>query len=155
MQPVPRKGLLSPEECLAVLKECPVACLATLGPDGEPCVTPVHFAAADGVLYVHGGKEASRHRNVARDPRVSLSAYLGGALCHADGPCDTMTFYRSVSVTGTARMVTDSAGRSAALDALVLKYTPRHAGKPYPEDALEITAVMAVVPSSVTGKSFS
>ncbi|MEM8746285.1 MAG: PPOX class F420-dependent oxidoreductase [Actinomycetota bacterium] len=52
------------------------AVLVTIAPDGSPSSTPVWFLAdvADGdVLWVSTRTGAAKHRNVERDPRVSLS----------------------------------------------------------------------------------
>ncbi|MDR1035549.1 MAG: pyridoxamine 5'-phosphate oxidase family protein [Deltaproteobacteria bacterium] len=148
---LPRRPL-SPEDCLEVLRKASVCSLATCGEDGAPYVTPLNFALAGNVIYVHGSREGTRNDNIAADPRVSLCAFTGGDIRTGDEPCSTGTLFSSVVVTGTARIVGDPAERAAALDALVAKYVPQHSGKPMPERNVAATGVIAVDIVTVTGR---
>jgi PPOX class probable F420-dependent enzyme len=61
-----------------ILDRHPVACLATLNPDGRPHVVPIVFARVGAMIWsaVDGKSKSSgmlaRVRNIRRDPRVSL-----------------------------------------------------------------------------------
>lgn len=49
-----------------------VAVLATLGPDGEPVLTPIWYLYRDGLLFMRTGQESVKARNAGRDPRVTV-----------------------------------------------------------------------------------
>jgi nitroimidazol reductase NimA-like FMN-containing flavoprotein (pyridoxamine 5'-phosphate oxidase superfamily) len=143
---------MSREDCMEVLLESRECAFATVGEDGAPYVTTLNFAVAGTVIYVHGAREGTRNRNIMRDPRVSLCAFTGGEIGRGEGPCNTGTRFSSVVVSGKARIVEDDAERSLALDALVAKYAPEHAGKPMPVKAAAATGVVAVEPAAMTGR---
>jgi PPOX class probable F420-dependent enzyme len=67
--------------------------LATLNPDGSPHVTAVGAQWHDGTWWFETGPGTRKGRNVARDPRCSLSVATGGA---------------DITVQGDARRVTDA-----------------------------------------------
>ncbi|MDR1314019.1 MAG: pyridoxamine 5'-phosphate oxidase family protein, partial [Deltaproteobacteria bacterium] len=66
--PEPRtpKRKLSQEDSLEVLNESQVCFVATVGEDGAPYATPMNYAVADGVIYLHGAKEGTRNANILR-----------------------------------------------------------------------------------------
>ena len=70
-------------------------------------------------------------------------------------PCDTNTAYESVIIIGHATVVEDPAVKTAALDAVVAKYTPQHAGAAYPANMLKMTAVVEITISEITGKYYA
>jgi len=51
--------------------------LATVTPDGDPHVAPVHADWSDGLLYVMAGTDARKIRNIAVNPSVSLHYQVG------------------------------------------------------------------------------
>ena len=69
-------------------------------------------------------------------------------------PCGTNTCYQSVILVGTARELNDDAAKSAALAAIVAKYTPELADKPLPEQSVAKTAVIELTPTAITGKYY-
>ncbi|MEE8384656.1 MAG: TIGR03618 family F420-dependent PPOX class oxidoreductase, partial [Dehalococcoidia bacterium] len=83
-------GRMSRAEWERFLAERRVAVLATLGPDGEPVLTPIWYLYRDGLLYMRTGRESVKARNVGRDPRVTVCVQ------------DERPPYRSVSVHGRA-----------------------------------------------------
>ncbi len=72
--------------------------LATLRPDGWPQATTVGFVAEGCVLYFGCGAKSQKARNLARDPRVSLTVNL---------PYKTWSDIRGASMGGKASRVTD------------------------------------------------
>jgi PPOX class probable F420-dependent enzyme len=49
-----------------------VAVLATVGPSGEPQAVPVWYFSEDDTFLINTDRGSQKHRNVERDPRVSL-----------------------------------------------------------------------------------
>ncbi|MDR1039102.1 MAG: pyridoxamine 5'-phosphate oxidase family protein [Deltaproteobacteria bacterium] len=146
------KRRLTEADTMAVLDESMVAALSTIGEDGAPYATPVHYATSGRIAYVHGSLEGTRNENIRRDPRVSLTAWMVVEIVQGDKPCRTGTAFKSIVATGRARIVTDAVERRVALDALVAKYSPQHVGRGYPEDILGKTGIVAVEIVTLTGK---
>jgi PPOX class probable F420-dependent enzyme len=101
----------------AMLAATNLAHLATVLPDGAPHVVPVWVGLddADRIVFLTGPASV-KGRNIARDPRVSLS------LTPSDQP-NTMLHVR-----GRVTDIRDDADGWAIIDALAEKYI----GAPYP-----------------------
>lgn len=146
---------LSPEQITHLLDTELVGRLATIGADGCPYVTPVHFAVMDGTVYIHGLAAGEKLHNIRRDPQVGFEVdRMLSLIHHPDLPCDTNTEYESVIIRGRASVVQDTAVVTRVLDAIVAKYTPQHTGKGYPPNMLKMTAVIAVDVTACTGKFY-
>ena len=138
-----------------LLETALVGRLATVGDDGYPYVTPVHFVFLQGKIYIHGLAVGEKLRNIAANPRVGFEVEKMISLIHdAENPCDTNTEYESVIIRGSAALQDDPAVKTTVLDAVVRKYTPQHAGKPYPPNMLKMTGVIELVIQSCTGKYY-
>jgi len=85
-----------------------VAFLATIDPDGLPQVTPVWVNVEDGRIAVNTAEGRVKHRNMQRDPRVTLALHA---------PEDV---YDWVSIQGRVTMTTE--GGDAHIDRLAKKY---------------------------------
>jgi PPOX class probable F420-dependent enzyme len=127
------------------LAERRVAVLATLGPEGEPVLTPIWYLYRDGLLYMRTGRESVKARNVGRDPRVTLCVQ------------DERPPYRSVSVHGRASVEVEEEGLSAVISR---RYLGAVAGEAYlrmareaGEQSAEVTLVMR--PERVLTQDFS
>ena len=91
-----------PESHIDILQSTALAYVATLGPKGEPRVSPVWFNWDGTHILLSVTKERQRYRNLLRDPRIALSI------------ADPTNPYRSVEIRGTvARIEEDSDGRFA------------------------------------------
>src|SRR3972149_298749 len=80
-----------------------VAVLATLGPDGQPVLTPIWYLHRDGLLYMRTGQESAKAANVNRDPRVTVCIQ------------DERPPNRSVTIRGHASIGTAEEGLDAAI----------------------------------------
>lgn len=65
--------------------------LATLNPDGTPHVTAVGALWADGAFWFETGPRTRKARNVARDPRCTLSVALDTIDLSVDGHAEHVT----------------------------------------------------------------
>ena len=68
----------------------PVCVLGTIGPDGQPVLTPIWYLYRDGKIVMRTGAKAIKTLNIARDPRVTVC-------CQDETPP-----YKSVTAYGTA-----------------------------------------------------
>ena len=133
--------------------------LATINPDGSPHVTGIGASWADGCFWFETGKHTRKGKNLARDPRCTLS---------------TAAREFDLVVTGEAAVVTDPAtvarlaqrwaaeGWPARADdtgqALTAEYSAPSAGPPpwhvYRLTPRRATAVETVAPGRATSWSF-
>ena len=97
-----------PDAVRDVLDRKVFAFLATVDPDGMPQVTPVWVNIEEGRIVANTAEGRVKHRNMERDPRITLAAY------DPDDP------YRWVSVQGRVTMTTEDA--DAHIDRLAKKY---------------------------------
>ncbi len=97
-----------PPDAKEILEKKAFAFLGTNGADGFPQVTPVWVELEDGRVTVNTAEGRAKHRNIQRDPRVSLSAV------DPDDP------YRAVTIKGRATMTTEGADQQ--IDRLAKKY---------------------------------
>ena len=129
--------------------------LATIGKDGFPYITPVHFVFMEGKLYIHGLAAGEKLKNIEADSRVGFEVEKMLSLIHDDeNPCDTNTEYNSVIIRAVASIVENVDKKTAVLDAIVKKYTPQHTGKTYPANMLKMTGVIELAVQSCTGKYY-
>jgi PPOX class probable F420-dependent enzyme len=109
------------------------ATIATLDPDGSPR-TSVTWVTRDGDTVVFSTAASRRKaRNLARDPRISLSVF------------DLANPYQSVDIRGTAELVVDE-GR-----ALPVQLSHKYLGEdppPEPDDVVRL--IVRVTPEKVT-----
>ena len=112
------------------------ATVATVNSDGSP-QTSVVWVKRDGDAVLFSTKQSRiKARNLARDPRVSLSIF------------DTANPYSSVDIHGTATLTVDE-GRTLPKD-LSQKYL---GDDPPPEPADVVRLIVRITPDKVTGFS--
>jgi PPOX class probable F420-dependent enzyme len=56
----------------ALLKEANIAVFGSVDGKGRPHSTPVWYLYEDGVILISVGKDEQKHRNVSRNPNVSV-----------------------------------------------------------------------------------
>ncbi len=61
-----------PEEREEFLRQANVAVLATVGPGGRAHAAPIWYLYEDGVFLMSTGRGSQKHRNVERQPEVTL-----------------------------------------------------------------------------------
>ncbi|MDP9266678.1 MAG: PPOX class F420-dependent oxidoreductase [Chloroflexota bacterium] len=102
----------------AFLEEKRFAVLATLNADGSSQQTVMWYLIEDDELLFNTKRGRKKQRNLERDPRVSL--------CIGDG-------YRFVTVSGTARELSDPATAQADIRRLAARYS----GEPSAEQQMQ------------------
>ncbi|MDL2216468.1 pyridoxamine 5'-phosphate oxidase family protein [Desulfovibrio sp. OttesenSCG-928-M14] len=146
---------LSESQVQHILESEQVGRLATIGEDGYPYITPVHFVFMQGDIYIHGLAVGEKLRNIAANSLVGFEVENMISIIHDEKePCDTNTEYESVVIRGSASVVEDPNVKISVLDAIVKKYAPQHMGKTYPPNMLKMTGVIKLEIQSCTGKYY-
>lgn len=147
-----KDGAMDRQEVEDLLNGAAVGRVSTLGADGWPYTVAVHYLYWEDKVYFHGLPRGEKLSNLLRDPRVCFEVdRLEGIL--ADGvetACQADAAYRSVVLRGEARLVEAPERKREALERLCAKYLPQPL--PMGEKAVAGTAVVEIIPKSITGK---
>ena len=101
-----------PESHLDLLQSTALAYVATMGPKGEPQVSPLLFDWDGTHLLLGMNKASQKYRNLLRDPRIALSLV------------DPTNPYRSLEIRGKVARIDEDLDASFA-NALIRKYLNR------------------------------
>jgi PPOX class probable F420-dependent enzyme len=112
------------------------ATVATLDADGSPHTSVVWFLRDGDALLFSTKADRVKARNIARDPRVSLSVF------ELDNP------YSSINVRGTAELIVDE--DKALPEQVSMKYLGE---PPPPEPEEDVRYVVRITPQKVSGFS--
>ena len=115
-----KRQLLSPEACAAVLERGTSGVLAVNGDGGFPYAVPLSYVYEGGRLWFHCAKEGHKIDAIRRDPKVSFCVVDQDQIV----PEEYTTYFRSVILFGTARILEDEDEIRAAIDALARNYHP-------------------------------
>jgi PPOX class probable F420-dependent enzyme len=129
--------------------------LATLNPDGAPHLTGVGALWADGAFWFESGAGTRKSRNLARDPRCSLSVATHDFDLVVEGEAERVTDAATVAAMAE-RWV--EGGWPARVDdsgiALTAEYSAPSAGPPpwfvYRISVRRATALLTVAPGGAT-----
>lgn len=141
--------ITDPAAIRKMLAEGNFGVLATTHED-QPYATPVNYVyiEADHALYFHGARVGRTRANIALNPQVCFNVPQMGELVPGDRSSNFGVEYQSVTVFGTAGLVTDAEEIISVLLALMGKYFPDHVpGEDYPipeADELKRTAVYRI-----------
>lgn len=147
------RELTDPAAIRRILDESRV-CRLGLIDDGVPYIVPLNFGydwnGGAPVFYFHSACEGRKIDLLRRggDVCVEIDRELG--LVGADCPCEYGFSYESVIGEGTARFLTDTTEKAAALTRIMLHQT----GKRYAftEDRMRSVEVFAVTVTTLSGK---
>ncbi len=89
---------------------------------GEPYLVPMNFGYRDGKVYLHSAPEGRKIDMLQSNPRVFLEATADTELVSGDRPCGFGMRYRSVTASGTARILAERQEKMKALDIIAEKY---------------------------------
>ena len=103
-----------PESHQDLLYSTAVAYMATIGPKGEPQVSPVLFGWDGTYLFFSMNKIRQKHRNLLREPRIALAI------------ADPANPYRSLEIRGNVARIEDDLTYHIA-NVLSQKYTGQDA----------------------------
>lgn len=115
-----KKQALSPEECAAVLAQGTAGVLALSGDDGYPYAVPLSYVFDEGRLYFHCAKAGHKLDAIQQDNRASFCVVGQDQIV----PEEYTTYFKSVIVFGTMRILEDASEKRAAIEKLAAKYAP-------------------------------
>lgn len=115
-----KKQLLSKEETIKILKLCTSGVLGVIGDHGYPYTVPVSYVFKDDKLFIHSAKEGHKIDSIKRNDKVTFCVIEKDEVIQKT----FTTHFRSVSIFGRARILTDDSDRRYALESLIEKYSP-------------------------------
>lgn len=115
-----KKQLLSKEDTIDILNSCTSGVLGVIGDDDYPYTVPVSYTFKDDKLYIHSAKQGHKIDSINRNDKVTFCV-----IDKDDVIQETFTtHFRSVSIFGRARILTEDSDRRHALEYLIEKYSP-------------------------------
>jgi nitroimidazol reductase NimA-like FMN-containing flavoprotein (pyridoxamine 5'-phosphate oxidase superfamily) len=115
-----KKQNLSEERTIEILKASTSGVLAVSGDDDYPYTVPLSHVYKDGKLYFHCAREGHKIDGIQRNNKVSFCVIDQDEVIQES----FATHYRSVTVFGRARILTEDSERRYALECLVQKFSP-------------------------------
>jgi nitroimidazol reductase NimA-like FMN-containing flavoprotein (pyridoxamine 5'-phosphate oxidase superfamily) len=149
---MPKEWITDREEMESFLREALVGCLATVGSDGSPHITPLHFVFYQGKIYFHCAFEGRKIDNIKANPHVCFEVHELIKIAQGQRACDFGTRYRSVLVFGRARSLPDVDEKMVVLTALAEKYAGGKAVEPPTPKRVKGTEVIEITIEEMTGK---
>ena len=115
-----KKQALSKEECAAILNRGTSGVLALAGDNDYPYAVPISYVYDEGKIYFHCAKSGHKLDAVNRKAKVSFCVIDQDQIV----PEEYTSYFRSVIVFGTMRILNDDSEKRNAIDKLALKYAP-------------------------------
>lgn len=146
-----KKQLLTTEETIEILKSCTAGVLGVLGDEGYPYTIPLSYAYQEGKIFIHSATEGHKIDSIKSNDKVSFSVIDMDNVIQET----FTTHFRSVSVFGRARILTEYFERKFALECLVEKYSPDYIkeGQQEIEKAWDRVCLIEVKIEHMTGKA--
>jgi hypothetical protein len=127
--------------------------LATCDESGQPYITPLNFVYRDGKIYFHSKLTGRKLENLGQNSRVCFEvSETAKTTVSYDRPCACSTRYSSVLAFGAARIVSDSAEKTALLNLLVEKFAAGKAFRPVEGQHSAGCAVVEICIEEISGK---
>ena len=115
-----KNQVLSQDECAAILYHATSGVLALSGDDSYPYAVPLSFVFDGEKIYFHSAKTGYKLDIICQNPK--------GSFCVVDQdqvvPEEYTTYFRSVVVFGTLRILEDEQEKYNAIKKLAVKYAP-------------------------------
>lgn len=139
-------------ELEAVLKKAFV-CHLGLADGDQPYVVPMNYGYEDGHIYLHGANEGRKIDILKRNSKVcfEMELFQSEIVKGGDQPCDWGTSFRSVIGFGTAKLMDTNEEKIRALNLIVGAHDDR--SFTFPEEMLNMTAVIDITITEMTGKA--
>ena len=115
-----KRQLLSQEDIQKVLYQGTSGVLAVSGDDTYPYAVPLSYVYDGEKIYFHSAKSGHKIDAVSQNPRASFCVIDQDQIV----PEEYTTYFRSVIVFGTIRILHDEAEKREAIEKLAVKYAP-------------------------------
>ena len=156
MQNRMRTHHLTEQQMDELLERVQTGSFVTINSNGTPYITPMHFVYYENKIFMHGLPKGKKLDNIAHDPRIGFSVYEMDKLFldPDENPCDTNTQYKSVIISGTAKIIDDINKKENILKKIVKKYTPHLESNELPLNMIKGTVVIQIDITEMTGKYY-
>lgn len=111
---------LSQEKCTAILHRGTSGVLALSGDDGYPYAVPMSYVYDGEKLYFHSARNGHKLDAIRRDPKASFCVIDKDLIV----PERYTSYFRSVILFGTIRILSDEQEKQMAIEKLAVKYAP-------------------------------
>mgnify|MGYP000734755229 CR=1 FL=1 len=115
-----KKQELSRQEIADILHKGTSGVLALLGDNDYPYAVPISYVYDDGKIYFHGAKSGHKIDAIQRTEKASFCVIDKDLVV----PEEYTTYFRSVIVFGTIRILHDEEEKREAIEKLAVKYAP-------------------------------
>ena len=115
-----KKQALTEEEIIKIMTDGTAGVLAVDGDGGYPYAVPLSYVYHDGKIFFHCAKSGHKLDAIGRNAKASFCVIDQDQIV----PEEYTSYFRSVIVFGTMRILTDDAEKRNAIDKLALKYAP-------------------------------
>lgn len=115
-----KRQLLSKEDTQKVLYQGTSGVLAVSGDDDYPYAVPLSYVYDGHKIYFHGAKAGHKLDSIVKNPKASFCVIDKDQIV----PDEYTTYFRSVIVFGTIRILHDEAEKREAIEKLAVKYAP-------------------------------
>lgn len=141
---------LSYEECIAVLDRGTSGVLALEGDDGYPYAVPISYLYENGKIYFHCAKSGHKLDAIRQNSKVSFCVIDQDQIV----PEEYTTYFRSVIVFGTARILTQEDEMRGPIEKLAARYAPddREGREKEIEREISHMAMIELTPDHISGK---
>lgn len=113
-----KKQMMTTEDAIDILNNNTSGVLAVSGDDGYPYTVPLNYVYQDSKIYFHSANSGHKLDAIRRNSKVSF------CVIHQDQivPEEYTSYYKSVVVFGTARILEDANEKKRAITLLGNKY---------------------------------
>ena len=115
-----KKQVLSAEENAKILKNGTSGVLALAGDNDYPYAVPISYVYDGEKLYFHCARSGHKMDAIKRNPKASFCVIDQDLVV----PEEYTSYFRSVIVFGTMRILEQDMEKRAAIEKLALKYAP-------------------------------
>lgn len=137
---------MTPSQIEAFLKAARHAIVGTNRADGPPQLSPVWYLYENGQIYISVGANTAKHRNLQRDPRISIC--VDG--CHPDA--------RAVMIYGTAELVDGENPLKTEMRWRIIRqyHESEQEARRYAEEVRDLPSVLVIVdPERIISQDFN
>ena len=145
------RQLLSQEDTQAILYQGTSGVLAVSGDDDYPYAVPLSYVYDGQKIYFHSAKSGHKLDSITRNPKASFCVVDRDQIV----PDEYTTYFRSVIVFGTVRILQDEAEKREKKKKLAVKYAPDDTAE-HREKAIEREwkqlCMLEMIPEHMSGK---
>lgn len=146
-----KRQALSETDCSDILKRGTSGVLALMGDGGYPYAVPMSYVYDGEKLYFHCAKSGHKLDAIAGNPKASFCVVDRDQVV----PEEYTTYFRSVIVFGTMRIIEEEQEKRTAVEKLALKYAPKDSAKNRGaaiEKDWKPLCMLELTPEHITGK---